>query len=73
METIFDFNPTPKEINYYASGMNKVEYESFWNVNGKYKHLLYMLYARKDDRYKRYLALVEDSDRNDFNRLILHD
>ena len=72
METIFDFNPTKKEIDYYASGMSKAEYESFWNANGMYKHLLYMLYARKDDRYKHYLALVEDSDRNDFNRLILH-
>lgn len=72
METIFDFNPTPKEINYYACGMSKAEYESFWGTNGKYKDLLYMLYARKDVRYKHYLSLVEDSDRNDFNRLILH-
>ena len=71
-KTIFDFNPTKEEIKQYACGMSRERYISFFNLNDKLEDILDMLYARKDERYKEYLALVDDESRNDFNRLILH-
>ena len=52
--------------------MSRERYISFFNLNDKLEDILDMLYARKDERYKEYLALVDDESRNDFNRLILH-
>ena len=71
-KTIFDFNPTKEEIKHYACSMSYERYISVFNLNDRLADILDMLYARKDERYKEYLALVDDETRNDFNRLILH-
>lgn len=72
METIFDFNPSKKEMEQYACGMTLEQYVSIFERNSRLEDILDMLYARKDVRYKKYLMLVDNESRNDFNRLILH-
>lgn len=71
-KTIFDFNPTKEEIEDYACNMSRERYVQFFSVGTRILHLLYMLHSRNDERYKHFLELVDDEDRFDFCRLILH-